>query len=67
MGREAHGHALDRFDTGDFCRRLRAFLEEVRSVRPVLALTDLLFDRLLEFGLRLPMDCPSGSRPRSPP
>ncbi len=58
MGREARRHALDRFDTGNFCRRLRAFLEEVRSVRPVLALTDLLSDRLLEFGLRPPDGLP---------
>ena len=50
MGRNARRHALARFDTAAYCRRLRDFLGDVRSVRPVLNLTDLLSDRLLEFG-----------------
>ena len=66
VGAEAHRHALDRFNTGVFCERLRAFVQTVRSVRPVLALTDFLSDRLLEFGPHPPMGCPSASRLRSP-
>ncbi len=58
MGREARRHALGRFDTGVFCRRLRAFLDVIRSGRPVLALADLLSDRLLEFGPRPPDGLP---------
>ena len=58
MGREGRRHALARFDTAVFGRRLRAFLDVVRSARPVLALTDLLSDRLLEFGSHPPDGLP---------
>jgi hypothetical protein len=54
MGSNARRHALARFDTAVFCQRFRDFADEVRSARPVLALTDLLSDRLLEFGTRPP-------------
>jgi glycosyltransferase involved in cell wall biosynthesis len=50
MGSNARRHALARFDVTIFCRRFREFTDEVRFARPVLALTDLLSDRLLEFG-----------------
>ncbi len=58
VGAEARRHALDRFNTGVFCERLRAFVQTVRSVRPVLALTDFLSDRLLEFGPHPPDGLP---------
>jgi glycosyltransferase involved in cell wall biosynthesis len=54
MGSNARAHALTRFDVSVFCQRFRDFADEVGSVRPVLALTDLLSDRLLEFGERPP-------------
>ena len=54
LGSNARRHALARFDTSLFCRRFREFADEVRSAQPVLALTDLLSDRLLEFGTRAP-------------
>src|SRR5665213_1742564 len=54
LGSSARRHALARFDTSLFCRRFREFADEVRSAQPVLALTDLLSDRLLEFGTRAP-------------
>jgi glycosyltransferase involved in cell wall biosynthesis len=54
LGANARRHALARFDTSIFCRRFREFADEVRSAQPVLALTDLLSDRLLEFGTRPP-------------
>ena len=50
MGSNALRHAQARFDASLFCRRFRDFADEVRSAQPVLALTDLLSDRLLEFG-----------------
>ena len=59
MGDEARRHALARFDTAVFCQRFLAFAEVVRYSQPVLALTDLLSDRLLEFGLQPPNDLPA--------
>jgi glycosyltransferase involved in cell wall biosynthesis len=58
IGAEARRHALSRFNTAAFCKRLRAFAQTVRSVRPALALTDLLSDRLLELGTRRPRGLP---------
>jgi glycosyltransferase involved in cell wall biosynthesis len=58
MGRQARAHALARFNTAAFCQGLREFLVKVRSGRPVLALTDLVSDRLLEFGPRPPDGLP---------
>ncbi|HBI44104.1 MAG TPA: hypothetical protein DDY78_14815 [Planctomycetales bacterium] len=54
LGSNARRHALARFDPTVYCRRFHDFADEVRSARPVLALTDLLSDRLLEFGERPP-------------
>ena len=54
MGANARRHALERFDTAVYCRRFREFAVAVQSTRPVLELTDLLSDRLLEFGQRAP-------------
>jgi glycosyltransferase involved in cell wall biosynthesis len=56
MGSDARAHARTRFDASVFCQRFRDFADEVRSVHPVLALTDLLSDRLLEFGERPPSE-----------
>ena len=54
MGAKRIRHAAERFDISTFCRRFREFTTEVRSARPILELTDLLSDRLLEFGERPP-------------
>jgi glycosyltransferase involved in cell wall biosynthesis len=54
LGSNARRHALTRFDSSLYCRRFRDFADDVRSVQPLLALTDLLSDRLLEFGARPP-------------
>ena len=54
LGSNARRHALTRFDAAGYCQRFRDFADEVRSAQPVLALTDLLSDRLLEFGTRPP-------------
>jgi len=58
MGAQARRHALGRFNTAGFCRKLRAFAQTVRSIRPVLALADHLSDRLLELGPRPPDGLP---------
>jgi glycosyltransferase involved in cell wall biosynthesis len=58
VGAAARRHALARFDTALYCRRLRAVLEEARSARPVWSLIDVLSDRLLEFGPRPPEGLP---------
>jgi glycosyltransferase involved in cell wall biosynthesis len=52
----ARRHALERFNTAKFCVQLQAFLDKVRSAQPMLALADLLSDRLAEFGAQ----CPDG-------
>ena len=54
MGSNARRHALARFNTSSFCRRFREFAGKVQAVRPVLGLTDLISDCLLEFGAPCP-------------
>ncbi len=50
MGSNARAHALTRFDASVYCQRFREFADDVRSAQPVLGLTDMVSDRLLEFG-----------------
>jgi glycosyltransferase involved in cell wall biosynthesis len=55
LGRNARAHARERFDTGRYRERFRAFAEEVLRQKPLLCLADRVSDRLVELGAR-PID-----------
>ncbi|HKI31435.1 MAG TPA: hypothetical protein VKA46_06180 [Gemmataceae bacterium] len=55
LGRAARAYALERFHSGRYCERFRAFAEQALRHGPLLGLVDHVSDRLLELGTE-PMD-----------
>jgi glycosyltransferase involved in cell wall biosynthesis len=51
MSEAARTHALNRFNTANYCEQLQEFLERVLYQKPCLTLIDQLSDRLAEMGI----------------